>query len=181
MAMPPIVLVAAVARNGVIGDGLSMPWHLPEDLAHFRQITAGCPVVMGRKTWESLPARFRPLPGRYNIVVTRHSDWQAPGGHPAASLAEALALGREQALRCSAPRVCVIGGGQIYSEALPLADELHLTLIDHDYSGTTTFPAIPREEFEEVSRQRVRAAAPNDFDLEFVQLRRITQAKTIGQ
>jgi dihydrofolate reductase len=168
--------VAAVARNGVIGDGSSMPWHIPEDLAHFRQVTAGCPVVMGRKTWESLPPRFRPLPGRYNIVVSRQGDWQAPGARSAASLTQALAMAREQAHHIGAPRICVIGGGQVYAEALPLADELHLTLIDRDFAGTTRFPAVPAEEFSEASRRQLSAAPPNDFRLDFVHLRRTAKA-----
>ena len=177
---PPIVLVAAVARNGVIGDGSSMPWHVPEDLAHFRQITAGCPVVMGRKTWESLPARFRPLPGRHNIVITRQPGWQAPGAHLAASVPEALAQARQQAMTSGAPQVCVIGGGQIYAEALPLADELQLTLIDRDFEGSTRFPDQPEQAFLEISRQHLRAAPPNDFDLDLVHLRRSVRAPTQG-
>ena len=100
-------LILARARNGVIGRDGGMPWHLPEDLAHFKKVTMGCPVIMGRKTWDSLPPRFRPLPGRANIVVTRQADWQAEGAARAASLSEAMIL-------CSgASRAWVIGGAEI--------------------------------------------------------------------
>ena len=88
----PLHLIYARAANGVIGKDNRLPWHIPEDMAHFKQLTQGCPVVMGRKTWDSLPPRFRPLPGRTNIVVTRQGDWQAEGAHRAGNLAEALAL-----------------------------------------------------------------------------------------
>ena len=88
----PLHLIYARAANGVIGKDNRLPWHIPEDMAHFKQLTQGCPVVMGRKTWDSLPPRFRPLPGRTNIVVTRQADWQADGAHRAGNLAEALPL-----------------------------------------------------------------------------------------
>ena len=108
-------LIYARAANGVIGKDNALPWHLPEDMAHFKRMTTGCPVVMGRKTWDSLPLKFRPLPGRRNIVVTRQADWQADGAERAAGLPEAMAL-------CiDAAEVWVIGGAQIYAEAAPLA------------------------------------------------------------
>lgn len=164
--MTELVIIAVVARNGVIGDGEKMPWHLPEDLAHFRRATQGCPVIMGRATWDSLPARFRPLPGRRNVVVTRNPAWQAEGAEVAASPAAALALVAD------APRVFVIGGATLYQAALPLADELLLTEIDRDFDGSTHFPAIERADFEEVAREPHRAAAPNDFGFAFVRYRR---------
>ena len=120
-----ICLIYAQAANAVIGKNGTMPWHLPEDLAHFRQRTQGCAVVMGRTTWDSLPERFRPLPGRTNIVVTRNPAWQAAGAIAAHSLPEALA----EAARHSAT-VWVIGGAQIYAQALPLADGLVVTEIN---------------------------------------------------
>jgi dihydrofolate reductase len=100
-------LIFARARNGVIGKAGGLPWHLPEDMAHFKQVTMGCPVIMGRKTWDSLPERFRPLPGRTNIVVTRAPQWNAPGAVRAASLPEAVALCTGQ------PQAWVIGGADI--------------------------------------------------------------------
>ena len=170
MTRPLVQLVAAVARNGVIGDGRDMPWRLPEDLAHFRRVTAGCPVVMGRRTWESLPPRFRPLPGRRNIVLTRHPQWQAEGAETAPDLAAALTLATSPAP--ASGRLCVIGGGEIYAAALPLADELLLTEIDRDFEGATRFPEWSAADFEEVARERVQPAPPNDFAIAFVRYRR---------
>jgi dihydrofolate reductase len=131
---PRVVLVAAVARNGVIGKDNQLLWHIPEDMAHFRSFTRACAVVMGRKTWDSLPPRFRPLPQRRNVVITRHSNWQAEGAEVVQSWPEALAL------LAGEPRVCVIGGSQIYQLALPDADELMLTEIDRDFEGDAQFP-----------------------------------------
>ena len=139
--------MAAVARGGVIGNDGSIPWRIPEDMRHFRELTTGHAVVMGRRTWDSLPDRFRPLPGRRNVVVTRNPDWSADGAERAGSLDEALAL------LDSAPQVYVIGGGQLYAEALPLADELLLTEIDADFDGDTWFPGWDRAAFEETSRE----------------------------
>ena len=155
-------LIAAVARNGIIGRGGALPWRLPEDLQHFRRVTMGCPVIMGRKTWASLPERFRPLPGRDNIVVTRNGHWQAEGARTARSLTAALELA------AGAPAVFVIGGGELYREALARADELVLTEIERDFDGDVRFPAFDRSAFRETARERHRAAAPNDFDFAFV-------------
>ncbi|HHX84808.1 MAG TPA: dihydrofolate reductase [Actinomycetales bacterium] len=130
-------MVWAQARDGVIGDGAAMPWHLPADLAHFKQATLGRPVVMGRATWESLPDRFRPLPGRRNIVCTRDPDWAADGAERAGSLEEALAA--------AGPDVAVIGGGQIYAAALPLAQECVVTEIDADAAGDVRAPELGPE------------------------------------
>jgi dihydrofolate reductase len=165
----PLALIAAVARNGVIGRGNALVWRHPDDARWFRQQTLGCPVVMGRNTWESLPERFRPLPGRPNIVVTRQPGWQAAGAVSAPGLAEALA--QAEALAGDAPRVFVIGGGQLYAEALPLADELVLTEIDADLDGDTWFPAWPREAFEQILRQ-AGAAGPGEPGFSFVVYRR---------
>ena len=142
-----ISLVAAVARGGVIGRGGTIPWRITEDMERFREVTTGHPVVMGRKTWESLPDRFRPLPDRRNVVVTQNPDWQADGAERAGSLGEALErLQGEE-------RVSVIGGAQIYAAALPLADELLLTEIDLDVPGDTFFPSYDRDAFVEVARE----------------------------
>jgi dihydrofolate reductase len=142
-----VTLVAAVARGGVIGRDGAVPWHLPEDMARFRALTMGHPVVMGRRTWDSLPDRFRPLPGRRNVVVTRNPDWQAEGAERAGSLDDARRLLE------GVPQVFVIGGASLYEDALPLADELELTEIDLDVDGDTWFPAWDRAAFEEVSRE----------------------------
>ena len=138
---PRLALIAAVARNRVIGRGGELVWRESEDQKHFRRVTLGCPVIMGRKTWDSLPTRFRPLPGRRNIVVTRNPAWQAEGAERAASLDAALALVAD------AQKVFVIGGAELYALALPRADELVLTEIDADLVGDILFPAWPRERF----------------------------------
>jgi dihydrofolate reductase len=141
-----LTLVAAVARNGVIGRDNTVPWRIPEDMEHFRAVTMGHPVVMGRRTWESLPDRFRPLPGRRNVVVTRNPDWSAKGAERAASLDDALRLLEDE------PRVSVIGGGELYAAALPLADELLLTEVDSEVDGDTYFRFDPSD-FAEDSRE----------------------------
>lgn len=147
-----VTLVAAIARGGVIGDGTSIPWHIPEDLAFFRDLTMGHPVVMGRRTWDSLPERFRPLPGRRNIVVTRNGSWAADGAERAGSLTEALRLAD------GAPEVFVIGGAEIFAAALPVADRLALTEIELDVEGEVRFPDWERGAFGEVTREPVVAA-----------------------
>jgi dihydrofolate reductase len=129
-------LIYARARNGVIGAGGALPWHLPADLAHFKALTQGCPVIMGRKTWDSLPPRFRPLPERRNIVVTRQVDWQSAGAERALSLAQALALCAD------ASAAWVIGGAEIYAQALPLAQVIEVTEIDRDYPGDAYAPEL---------------------------------------
>ncbi len=129
-------LIYARARNGVIGKDKQMAWHLPEDLAHFKRVTLGQPVVMGRKTWDSLPPRFRPLPGRLNVVVTRQADWQAEGALRASSL--------EEAMRCcgDASDVWIIGGADIYRQAEPLASTAVVTEIDAHFDGDAYAPVL---------------------------------------
>ena len=134
--MARVNLIWARAANGVIGKDNALPWHLPEDMARFKSLTAGCPVIMGRKTWDSLPPKFRPLPGRRNIVVTRQPDWSAAGAERASSLGEALALGD------TAAELWVIGGAQIYAEALPLAQRVAATEIARDYEGDAWAPTL---------------------------------------
>ncbi len=167
-ARPRVVLVAAVARNGVIGDGQGLLWHLPEDMAFFRRTTSGHPVVMGRQTWDSLPERFKPLPGRMNIVLSRDPAWQADGAIAATDLDQAFAA----AAAAASDTVFVIGGAQVYELALPQADELLLTEIDRDFDGAVRFPAWTREVFEEASRESHAAAPPNDFGFAWVRYRR---------
>ena len=134
--MTRINLIYARAANGVIGKDNAMPWHLPEDLAHFRQLTQGWPVIMGRKTWDSLPPRFRPLPGRRNVVLTRQAGWSAPGAERAGELQEAIAL-------CgSVDEVWIMGGAQIYAQAEPLADRIEVTEIAQDFEGDAHAPPL---------------------------------------
>ena len=144
-----IALIYARAANGVIGHNGTMPWHLPEDLAHFKQLTQGHPVIMGRKTWDSLPARFRPLPGRANIVVTRQENWNEIGVQRASSMREAL-LFAEQADSTTA---WIMGGAQIYAQALPLAARVEVTEIGRDYEGDAHAPVLGPE-WVETARSR---------------------------
>ncbi len=155
-----VTLVAAIARGRVIGDGTSIPWHIPEDLAFFRDLTMGHAVVMGRRTWDSLPERFRPLPGRRNIVVTRNTTWAADGAERAVSLDDALHLvgGADEAF--------VIGGAEIFAAALPVADRLVLTEIELAVEGQVLFPAWDRHAFAELSRERL--VATDGTELAFV-------------
>ena len=169
MNRPVVSLIAAVARNGAIGRGNDLALRLPEDQRHFRSTTAGAPVIMGRSTWDSLPARFRPLPGRRNIVLTRQADWAEAGAEVAHTLDDALALAID------APRVFVIGGAEIYALAMPRADELVLTEIDRDVDGDTHFPDWPRAQFDVVAHERHHAAPPHDVDFAFVTYRRRTR------
>jgi dihydrofolate reductase len=152
-----VTLLAAVARNGVIGREGTLPWRIPEDAKRFRSLTMGHPVLMGRRTWESLPDRFRPLPGRQNVVVTRNPAWRAEGADRVGSLEEALELVHD------ASRVFVIGGAELYVGALPLADELALTEIDADVEGDTFFPTFDRSDFTEVAREPHVAADGTSF------------------
>jgi dihydrofolate reductase len=162
-AGPVVGLIWAQAHNGVIGKDGVMPWHLPEDLAHFKRTTLNHPVIMGRRTWDSIPPRFRPLPGRTNIVVTRQENWNEIGAQPASSLREALQLYE------NSERVWIIGGAQIYAQALPLANELVVTEIDADFDGDAHAPAISAE-WREAARQSVTAASGQRLD--FVTFRR---------
>jgi dihydrofolate reductase len=167
-----LVLIASVARNGVIGSDNGLVWREPADQQWFRRQTLGCPVVMGRKTWDSLPARFRPLPGRLNIVVTRTPGWQAEGATVVHHLADALAAARSAAELSQAPRVFVIGGGQLFAEALPLADTLLLTEIDADLPGDIRFPAWDHAAFTEISREPHTSAGPLPCTFAFVTYQR---------
>jgi dihydrofolate reductase len=131
-----INMIFARSANGVIGNNNAMPWHLPEDLAHFKKLTLGSPVIMGRKTWDSLPPKFRPLPGRTNLVITRQTHWQAQGAITAGSLHDALALCQ------SSSEVWIIGGAQIYAQAEPLASRIEVTQIDQDFEGDAFAPTL---------------------------------------
>jgi dihydrofolate reductase len=146
-SLPALSLIAAVARNGAIGKSNGLLWHEPEDQKHFRRVTMGCPVIMGRKTWDSLPTRFRPLPGRRNVVITRNVVWQADGAEVASSLDAALAL------LAGTPKAFVIGGAEVYALALPRATELVLTEIDAELDGDTFFPTWDRTRFTVASTE----------------------------
>ena len=139
-------LIFARAANGVIGAHGTLPWHLPEDLAHFKRTTLGCPVIMGRKTWDSLPPKFRPLPGRVNIVITRQADWHENGAQPFASLDDALRFCEQF------EEVWVIGGAQLFAQALPLAQRAVITEIAQNFEGDAFAPAFGPE-WHETARE----------------------------
>ena len=140
-----VSLIAAVGRNGAIGKGNRLLWSLPADMAYFKAVTLGRPVIMGRKTWESLPPRFRPLPGRQNVVVSRNLAYAAPGAAVAHSLAEALAL-------AGPGEVFVIGGAELYGQALELARRLYLTEVDDTPEADAFFPDFDRSCWPETRR-----------------------------
>jgi len=158
---PQVHLVAAVASNGVIGARGKLPWHLPEDLRHFKALTYGHPVIMGRRTWDSLG---KPLPGRDNIVVTRSQGFDAPGASVAASLEAALALCADS------PLAFVIGGGELYAAALACADVLMLTEIQRDYEGDARFPEFDRAAWRE--RERSAHSTVDGMGYDFVRYER---------
>lgn len=159
MPKPVLTLIAAVARNGVIGKDNRLPWYLPADLKHFKALTLGHAVIMGRKTWESLPAQFRPLPGRRNIVLTRDAAYRTEGAVVAMTLTAAIAT-------ADSGEAFVIGGAELYAAALPLADRLQLTEIDAAFEGDTHFPAIDPHRWRETARDTRHADA--GFDYAFV-------------
>jgi len=156
---PRITIIAALARNRVIGRGNRMPWHISDDLKRFKALTMGHPVVMGRKTFESIG---KPLPGRDNIVITHSHAFAAPGCRVLHSLAEALTATQ------GAAQVFVIGGAEIYALALPLADRLQLTEIEAAIDGDAYFPDFDRSAWREVSREPGRTASPDSLRYDFV-------------
>ncbi len=158
-----ISIIAAVASNGVIGGGNSILWHITEDFRRFRCITTGHPVIMGRRTFESIG---RPLPQRTNVVITRQRGYRPEGVLTAASLEEALALFPPS------EEVFVIGGGSIYEQAMPLADRLYLTEVMHAYEGDTRFPTVDSAHWEPVSSERHERGAEFPYPFVFRDYRR---------
>ena len=156
-------LIVAIAQHRVIGLQNKMPWHLPAELAYFKRITMSHPIIMGRKTFDSIG---RPLPGRRNIVVSRNSGFRANGIEVAHTLEAAIAL-------CGATDVFVIGGATLYGETLARADKLFITEIDAAPVGDTFFPPIDTDEWRETSRERREADEKNPYAMEFVILERV--------
>jgi dihydrofolate reductase len=142
----PLHMIYARARNGVIGKQGQLPWHLPEDLAHFKRTTLGQAVVMGRVTWESLPEKFRPLPGRTNVVVSKQTSFEATGAQVVSSLEAAMALFPTNEV------VWLIGGAQLYSQALPLVSQIVVTEIDADFEGDAFAPSLSTNDWTETER-----------------------------
>jgi dihydrofolate reductase len=153
-------IVAAVARNGVIGRDNAIPWRIPEDMAHFRALTTGHAVVMGRKTWESLPKR--PLPGRDNIVITRQRGYVAPGATLVTSPQVALSKAEMFARRSHSDEIAVIGGGEIFTILLPFADRIYLTEVDLEVKGDTNFPELDPKEWKDIGREKFPRGEKDD-------------------
>jgi dihydrofolate reductase len=170
--MAPRLTLGPVARgrNGVIGAAGALPWRLKTDLAHFRRLTLGKPVIMGRKTWESLPRK--PLPGRFNIVLSRDGSFTAPGGLVCEGLSEAVEIAREQAEEDGAEEVCVIGGAALFDAALPRASRLYLTEVDAAPPGDVVFPPLDEGAWTEVRREAHSAGEGVDHDFVFRVLER---------
>lgn len=159
-----VAFVVAAAENGVIGRDNQLIWHLPADLKHFKQLTQGHPVIMGRRTYESIG---RPLPNRTNFIVTRQADWRAEGCETARSVPEALATAHQVD-----EQVFVIGGAEIYRQALPAADIIYLTEVHHAFEGDVMFPALNHAEWREESRERHEPDDKHAYAFSFVTLRR---------
>jgi dihydrofolate reductase len=166
MNVPRITLVVAVSENGVIGLKGGLPWRLPADLAHFKAVTMGHPVIMGRKTWESIG---RPLPGRTNIVVSGQPGYEAPGCTVASSFEAALAAAAEP----EADEVMIIGGSALYAAALPKADRVLLTRVHGVIEGDTFFAGMVDEEWEVVAVERHEADERHAWAYSFLELRRV--------
>jgi dihydrofolate reductase len=163
--MVELAIIVAAAENGVIGRNNALPWHLSEDLKYFKRVTMGKPIVMGRKTFESIG---RPLPGRTNIVITRNAAYSAEGVKVVGTLEEALGLAEDIALIDGVDEAVVIGGAEIYATAIPMAARLYLTEVHAQVEGDAFLPAIDWTQWKEVGRQRHPALDPNPFDYSFV-------------
>ena len=158
-------IIVAQSENRIIGRGNKLPWYLPEDLKYFKRITQGKPIVMGRKTYESIG---RPLPGRTNIVISRNPDYQLPGIHVVASLDQALALAEQQALIDGSEEMLVIGGAEIYKQAIQQADRLYVTQVHATIEGDASFPEIDSSVWQQEMREDFFAEGPNPYDYSFV-------------
>jgi dihydrofolate reductase len=159
--LPTLCLIVAAARNGVIGRGGGLPWRIPSDLRTFRRLTLGKPVIMGRRTFQSIG---RPLDGRDNIVVTRDPAFSAPGVEAVRALPAAIAIAERHAARRGAEEIMVIGGAEIYAEALPLADRIYLTEVQGEPEGETTFPHLDPAAWQEVRREALPPDPRDEYD-----------------
>jgi dihydrofolate reductase len=169
MAELPLVLVAAIADNGVIGDDNRLIWRLKTDMKRFRRMTTGCPILMGRKTWLSIG---KPLPGRETLVLTRDPDFAAEGVHVAHSLDAAIALARRLGSAMGAHSIIIGGGTEIYAQALPLADRLELTFVHAAPDGDASFPPWPKADFVETAREEHPRGPDDEHPFSFATFRR---------
>lgn len=160
-----LVHVVAVARNGVIGRDGGLPWHLSDDLKYFKAVTMGKPMIMGRKTWQSIG---RPLPGRLNIVVTRDPGFQAEGAVVCPTVEEAVAVARDAALASGVEEIAIIGGAQIYAQTIDATSRIYLTEVHAEVDGDAIFPVLDRREWVEVSRDERSNAQEGGPDYAFV-------------
>lgn len=164
--MSNLAIIVAVAENGVIGRENDLPWRIPGDMKYFKQVTMGKPIIMGRKTWESIG---RPLPGRRNIVITRNASFHAEGADVVPSLEEAVALAGNLAAAAGVDEAIVIGGAEIYRAALPLAGRLYITEVHASVEGDAVLPAVDWGQWRETSREfHAAGAAPDDIGYSFV-------------
>ncbi|QGM98502.1 dihydrofolate reductase [Methylocystis parvus] len=167
--IPKLVAVVARSRNGVIGVDNGLPWRLSSDLKRYKARTWGKPMIMGRRTWESIG---RPLPGRESVVVTRRHGYEAPGAHVATSLPESLAIARRLASEMGADEIIVAGGEEIYRALLPQTDRIELTEVALDIEGDARFPVLSPEDWEEIARETPPRGEKDDADVTYVTLRR---------
>lgn len=163
-----VALIVAVSQNHVIGRDNQLPWHLPEDLQYFKSVTMGKPILMGRKTYDSIG---RPLPGRANIVITRDPNWSAEGVIAVNSLEDAIAAGYEACKAADCDEIMIIGGAQIYQDSLPIADKLYLTMVEAEIEGDAFFPEIDRDQWQKVSEKS--PSAVDKYPYRFLILERI--------
>lgn len=167
-----IALIVAVSENNVIGKDNRLIWHLPSDMMYFKEKTKGHCVITGRKNYESIPEKFRPLPGRINIVITANTGYDAPGAIIVHSLEEALAIAR----RNNETEAFIIGGGQIYSQALPLCDTIYLTRVHNTFEGDTFFPEINSSEWKMTCSDKRKKDEKNPFDYTFYTYERLSNS-----
>ncbi|WP_415892764.1 type 3 dihydrofolate reductase [Neptuniibacter sp. PT8_73] len=165
-----LAIIVAQAKNRVIGVNNKLPWHLPEDLRYFKQVTMGKPIIMGRNTYESIG---RPLPGRTNIVISRQESYAPQGVKVVSSLEAAIDMAESVAMIDGASEAMVIGGGQIYAQTLEKADRLYLTEVDAEIEGDAWFPEFARENWKEVGREDFSAEGPNPYNYSFIVLDKI--------
>jgi dihydrofolate reductase len=166
-----LAMIAAQSQNRVIGNNNKLPWYLPEDLKYFKRVTLGKPIIMGRKTFESIG---RPLPGRTNIIITRNPDWTHDGAgvRVVHSLQQAIELAESLALVNGFEESLVIGGAEIYALALPQADRLYLTQVHAEVQGDAHFPPLDPTQWQEMAREDFSAIEPNPYDYSFIVLDR---------
>lgn len=162
--MTRIALMVAASENGVIGRDNQLPWHLPKDLQHFKKTTLGKPVVMGRKTFDSIG---RPLPGRPNVVVTRQQDYQADGVSVASSLEHGLEIAAQKAIESDSSEVMLIGGAELYRQGLPLVERVYLTKVHADIEGDAFFPTLPDSDWRCIEEEKHEACERNPFSYSF--------------